>query len=593
MASAACRIAPGVLGQERDLRGAEPVAQHVEEREVLQRVRPDRRLAALHGLVVAVVSTGHELGGDLGVEHVGEHVTHLGRELPRRHHPPDQVLDQRLRHARVDVVVRHLVADAVGAPAQRQLREVTGAQHDPAALVGRPEEVVGAQPGLHVLERHVVHRLACRERMPQLAQHEPRGLGDVELGERHAERLGQADRVALRAVARREARQREREDVRARPLLPVHRLGRHDQRVGRVKAARNADHDLGVRERPQPLLKACDLDVVGLEAVLGKARRVGGHEREALDRPAQPDVLGRRREPEPDLPKAPQPGRVMTAVVVERAHPQPLRAQQVEIDIGHRPALALREALRLGEQHAVLPDHRLAVPREVGGRLAFARRGVHVRGEAARRRRAGQQRAVLGPADRDRAAGQVGQHRRACQRRLRRRRDRHPHVFADLDVQHEPWQVVGREQQFGPDRHLDARHPGRARRVVARCDLAALVELPVGRQVRLRREPQQPPPVHDGGHVHDPVPVADRQPDDQHRQHLGRSLDHGGERPFGRVQQRILQEDVLDRVTGQRQLGEDREPDAFVGALARDPEHGRGVRGRIADRRAQRAGGDP
>ena len=135
--------------------------------------------------------------------------------------------------------------------------------------------------------------------------------------------------------------------------------------------------------------------------------------------------------------------------------------------------------------------------------------------------------AVLGPADRDRAAGQVGQHRRAGQRRLRRRRHRHPHVLADLDVQHEPGHVVGREQQVGPDRHLDARHPDRARRVVARRDLAALVELPVGRQVRLRREPEQPPPVHDGGDVHDPVPVADRQPDDQHRQQLGRSLDHG------------------------------------------------------------------
>ena len=148
-----------------------------------------------------------------------------------------------------------------------------------------------------------------------------------------------------------------------------------------------------------------------------------------------------------------------------------------------------------------------------------------VRREAARRRRAGQQLAVLRPADRDRAAGQVGQHRRPGQRRLRRRRHRHPHVLADLDVQHEPGQVLGREQQVGPDRHLDARDPHRARRVVARRDLAALVELPVGRQVRLRREPEQPPPVHDGRDVDDPVPVADRQPHDEHRQQVGRALD--------------------------------------------------------------------
>ena len=165
-------------GQERDLRRAEAVAQDVEEVEVLQRVRADLGLAALHLLVLA---GRHELRGDLGVEHVEQHLVDLVVELLRRRHPPDQVLDQRLRHAGVDVVVRHLVADAVGAPAQRQLGEVAGAQHDPAALVGGAEQVVGAQPGLDVLERDVVHRLARRERVAQVLEHEPGGLGDVEL----------------------------------------------------------------------------------------------------------------------------------------------------------------------------------------------------------------------------------------------------------------------------------------------------------------------------------------------------------------------------------------------------------------------------
>jgi hypothetical protein len=106
----------------------------------------------------------------------------------------------------------------------------------------------------------------------------------------------------------------------------------------------------------------------------------------------------RRVEPEPDVAEAPDPGGVVAAVVVERAHPQPFGAQEVEVDVGDRPALALGEALRLGEQHPVLVDHRLAVPGEVGGRLALARRRVRVRREAARRRRAGQQLAVFGPA---------------------------------------------------------------------------------------------------------------------------------------------------------------------------------------------------
>ena len=41
---------------------------------------------------------------------------------------------------------------------------------------------------------------------------------------------------------------------------------------------------------------------------------------------------------------------VVRPVVVERAHPQPLLAQQLEVDVGDRAPRALREALGLGEQ---------------------------------------------------------------------------------------------------------------------------------------------------------------------------------------------------------------------------------------------------
>ena len=68
----------------------------------------------------------------------------------------DQVLDQRLRHRGVDVVVAHLVADAVGAPAQRQFGQVAGADHDAVVVVGEPEQIVGAQARLHILKGDVV-----------------------------------------------------------------------------------------------------------------------------------------------------------------------------------------------------------------------------------------------------------------------------------------------------------------------------------------------------------------------------------------------------------------------------------------------------
>ena len=46
--------------------------------------------------------------------------------------PPEQELDQRLRDRGVDVVVRHLVADAVRAPPERQLRQIAGADDERA-----------------------------------------------------------------------------------------------------------------------------------------------------------------------------------------------------------------------------------------------------------------------------------------------------------------------------------------------------------------------------------------------------------------------------------------------------------------------------
>ena len=145
----------------------------------------------------------------------------------------------------------------------------------------------------------------------------------------------------------------------------------------------------------------------------------------------------------------------------------------------------------LARLHAVLPDHGLAVPGQVGRGFAFARRGVDVRSQAARRRRAGQQAAVLGPADRDRAAGQVRDHRRARERGLGARRYRHEHVLADLDVKDEAGQIGCGEQQVGTERHLrdgaSPAHPDDAAHVVARGHLTALVELAVGRQIRLRR----------------------------------------------------------------------------------------------------------
>ncbi len=282
----------------------------------------------------------------------------------------------------------------------------------------------------------------------------------------------------------------------------------------------------------------------------------------------------------------------MPAVVVEGAHPGALLAQQVQVDVGDGAAVAVGEAVGLGEQDAVLVDQGLAVPGQVGGGLALAGGGVDVGGQAPAGLGADQQAAVLGAAHGDRRARQVDQHGRPGQRGLGARRDRHPDVLADLGVQHQPGDVGGGEEQVGAERDLLAADRDLAGLVVAGGELAALVELAVGRQVGLRRHPEHPAAVHHDGAVVDAVAVPEGGADDEHRQQVAGALDHGGQGGLDGVQQRVLQQQVLDRVAGEGQLGEDGDRDAVLVAGPGLAEDGVGVGRRVGQRGALRARGD-
>ena len=166
-------------------------------------------------------------------------------ELAGVDRPADEEADERLGHRGVDVVVRHLVADAVRRPAQRELGEVAGAQHERAVVVGQAEQVRGALAGLDVLVGDVVLGLAPSaagwpmSRSIWVAD----GLMSISAALTPSA-LHQRVGVAQRARAGGKARQRVAQHVGARQPQPVHRPRRHDQRVGAVQAARHADHEL-------------------------------------------------------------------------------------------------------------------------------------------------------------------------------------------------------------------------------------------------------------------------------------------------------------------------------------------------------------
>jgi hypothetical protein len=258
------------------------------------------------------------------------------------------VLHEGLGDAGVDAVVRHLVADAIGAPAERQLGQVAGPKDDAAALVGGAEEEVGAQAGLDVLEGDVVDLRALAGGVAQVLEHLSCGRADVEFLPRDRQGLHEGDRVGLGALARREAGHREAQDVGARQAEAVARLGSDDERVGGVEAAGDADDDLGRALRvegfarraagdgAQPLLEAADLDVVGLVAVEGEPRLVVGHEGEAVERATQAEVSAGGLKVEFDDPEELTifgADQFAASVVVERSLTNSFLPQPIQVDV--------------------------------------------------------------------------------------------------------------------------------------------------------------------------------------------------------------------------------------------------------------------
>ena len=282
-------------------------------------------------------------------------------------------------------------------------------------------------------------------------------------------------------------------------------------------------------------------------------------------------------------------------VVVEGALPHALLPDPVEVDVGDRPARTVGEALGLGEQPAALVDHRLPVPGQVGRRLPLTAGGIGVRRGAARARRPDELVAVLGTGDGDRASREVRQHRRTSQRGIGTGWDRHPHVLADLDEEREPGHVRRAEDQVPAERHALAAHgDGLAALVLPRGEPAGLVELPVGRQERLGRHPEDRAAVDHHGTVVDPVALAQRRSDDEHRTQVRARLDDRRDRPVRRPRA------ACPAGTGRRSSS--RSGTARRRSPPRRPRRGSSrasvrtvsaLAGGVADRDRQGAGGDP
>ena len=216
-----------------------PPADDVVEEEVVELVWPDLLLGALHR---AIFARRHQFGRDLRVKDRQQHFIGVVVELAGLRAPADEVLDQRFRNARIDPVMAHMVAHAIGAPAERQFAQIARADHPAAMLARQPKQVIGPQAGLHILEGYIIDRFTICEGMADIFEHGGGCGADVDFFRGDPHRLHQLPRIGFGVIGSAEAGHGVAADGGARQAQLVARLGRNDQRVGAVQPARNADH---------------------------------------------------------------------------------------------------------------------------------------------------------------------------------------------------------------------------------------------------------------------------------------------------------------------------------------------------------------
>ena len=184
--------------------------------------------------------------------------------------------------------------------------------------------------------------------------------------------------------------------------------------------------------------QALDLDVVGLVAILargvpGRRARTESARPRAGAGPASAGACSSKA----TVRKSAARSASSRTQSPKRVDAHALLADAAEVDVGGDEGRIARKPLGLGEPVAAFEDGGVAVPGEVGGRFAGTGGRVGVGRDGARRLAGAEQAARLRLADGDVARRQVDEHLGAGQRRARRRRQRHPEILADLDMEGE------------------------------------------------------------------------------------------------------------------------------------------------------------
>ena len=535
----------GIFRHPEELARARAEAKRMIQEEIMQLVWADKVLRLLRDLAVLV--RGQKLRGDRRVENVQQDRLQGGRAA--RCLILHDVAHERLRHRAVDGVHGHMVA-VVGRPAERELRQIAGADHEATGLVGNVHQNLRALARLAVFIGHVVHRFV----MADVGEVLPDGGGNVDLLHADAQLLAKLHGIGLRALRGAEAGHRDALDLLPAAPAEVERAHAHEKRERAVEPAGDAEHD-GLRVRMlDPLFKALRLDAqdrlrTGAELlVIGRDEGIGRDGARQL-RPSQGLV-------EDDLPQAGDGGIARGAM--------PLVHEPLHVDLGDRQ-LSVGKRLVFREDGAVFRDQMVAGEDHILRGLRRGGAAVDIAAGQPRGRRADQHPAVVRLADHLVRGGQVGNDGRAAGREAGRRRARDPEVLAQLDAEGIVRQLRAGKKQIRAERHalaaerqvidVSAEHR-RGRK------LPLLVKFAVVRQVRLRHHTEEPARVDDRRAVIELAAETQRQTHGEDRGKRRRLLKNAGKRRLHRAEQAVGEKQVAAGVAGQAQLRQRQQVDA-------------------------------
>ena len=396
------------------------------------------------------------------------------------------------------------------------------------------------------------------------------GVADRDFADRHAQSAHQLQRIVVGAVGGPESGHRDADDARAVEVQEIEGPGRHEQCERRVQAARNPDDGLFGAGVNHPLRKSVRLYPENLLAAFAAVGFVLGYERHRVD------VAVERHAAKP-LGNLHFDHGVLRGPFVraERGVAAAFELQPLDVHVGDDQLFVGREARGFVQNAAVFGDDGVAGEHEVGGRFAEARRAVDI-GRNRASRLLGHQLPQVGVfADRFGRCREVEDHLRAVERQLRRGRCGGPEVLADLDAE---LRAVDFEREVGAEVGLLPRdgdmlvgNPG------ARREPAVFVELPVVGDIGFGNHAQHFALREDHGAVVERRPVAQGSACDQREGEFARGAHQAFQRLVGRVEQRLLQQEIAAGVGRDAQFGERHDLDAPPGGLLGHRRHPFGV----------------